>query len=78
MARGLGVKTVAEAVADEGAATTLREIGVDLAQGPWFGMPENLEAALGADGFSGLESPSDGNCKHRRAEEHERFHLPTE
>lgn len=46
VARGLGVQTIAEAVADADAAATLRAIGVDLAQGRRFGMPRSLEDAL--------------------------------
>jgi diguanylate cyclase (GGDEF)-like protein/PAS domain S-box-containing protein len=46
VAQGLGVTTVAEAVSDEQAAATLREIGVDLAQGRHFGMPIGLDIAL--------------------------------
>jgi diguanylate cyclase (GGDEF)-like protein/PAS domain S-box-containing protein len=60
VARGLGVKTVAEAVADEDVAATLREIGVDFAQGRWFGMPENLESALGDRRASNTAAPELG------------------
>jgi diguanylate cyclase (GGDEF)-like protein/PAS domain S-box-containing protein len=46
VAKGLGVATVAESVAEEDVAAALREIGVDLAQGSCFGMPRDLAQEL--------------------------------
>ncbi|HZO06319.1 MAG TPA: EAL domain-containing protein, partial [Solirubrobacterales bacterium] len=46
VAQGLGVATVAEAVAEQDVADALREIGVDLAQGSCFGMPRDLAQEL--------------------------------
>jgi EAL domain-containing protein (putative c-di-GMP-specific phosphodiesterase class I) len=39
LAHALGIRSIAEAVEDEATAERLREIGVDLAQGYYFGRP---------------------------------------
>ena len=46
LARGLGVATVAEAVADSGAVGILAQLGVDFGQGRHFGWPEDLSCAF--------------------------------
>ena len=46
IARGMGMKTVAEFVADEGAARLLREAGVDYAQGYHLGLPRPVSEVL--------------------------------
>ncbi len=48
LARGLGVATVAEAVADAGAVEILDRLGVDFGQGRHFGWPQDLADAFGA------------------------------
>ena len=48
IARGMGKKTVAEFVADEGTVRLLRKIGVDYAQGYHIGAPRALSEALQA------------------------------
>jgi diguanylate cyclase (GGDEF)-like protein/PAS domain S-box-containing protein len=50
IARGMGMKTVAEFVADEEATRLLRAIGVDLAQGYHVGMPRPISEVLQATG----------------------------
>ena len=47
LARGLGVATVAEAVADAGAVSILGQLGVDFGQGRHFGWPCDLADAFG-------------------------------
>jgi diguanylate cyclase (GGDEF)-like protein/PAS domain S-box-containing protein len=47
VARGMGLKTVAEFVGDEDSLRLLRELGVDLAQGYHIGMPMPISDALG-------------------------------
>jgi diguanylate cyclase (GGDEF)-like protein/PAS domain S-box-containing protein len=46
IARGLGKKTVAEFVADQGTTSLLRKIGVDCAQGYYIGEPRLITEAL--------------------------------
>ncbi len=46
LARGLGVATVAEAVADSRAVSILSRLGVDFGQGRHFGWPEDLADAV--------------------------------
>ena len=46
IARGMGKKTVAEFVADEGTVRLLREIGVDCAQGYHIGIPRPVSEVL--------------------------------
>ena len=46
LARGLGVATVAEAVADSGAVGILGQLGVDFGQGRHFGWPQDLADAF--------------------------------
>lgn len=46
LARGLGVATVAEAVADSRAVSILGELGVDFGQGRHFGWPQDLADAF--------------------------------
>ena len=45
MARGLGMRTIAEFVEDELVLEHLREYGVDLAQGYHVGRPQPVEEA---------------------------------
>jgi len=49
VARGLGVRTVAEAIEDQATLDTVRELGVDYGQGFHLGRPVPAEEALGAD-----------------------------
>jgi EAL domain-containing protein (putative c-di-GMP-specific phosphodiesterase class I) len=46
IARGMGKKTVAEFVADEGTVRLLRKIGVDCAQGYHIGVPRPVAEML--------------------------------
>ena len=46
IARGMGMKTIAEFVTSEAAATLLRELGVDCAQGYHIGMPRPIPDVL--------------------------------
>jgi diguanylate cyclase (GGDEF)-like protein/PAS domain S-box-containing protein len=49
LARGLGVATIAEAVADSGAVDILTRLGVDFGQGRHFGWPQDLTKAFGVE-----------------------------
>jgi EAL domain-containing protein (putative c-di-GMP-specific phosphodiesterase class I) len=49
IARGMGKKTIAEFVADEGTVQLLREIGVDYAQGYHLGMPRPVTEIMALD-----------------------------
>lgn len=49
LARGLGVATIAEAVADSGAVDILSRLGVDLGQGRHFGWPQDLTKVFGVE-----------------------------
>jgi diguanylate cyclase (GGDEF)-like protein/PAS domain S-box-containing protein len=51
IAQGMGKKTIAEFVADEGTMHLLREIGVDCAQGYHIGMPRPVSEVLRAGGM---------------------------
>jgi EAL domain-containing protein (putative c-di-GMP-specific phosphodiesterase class I) len=48
IAKGMGKKTIAEFVSDEGATSVLRKIGVDYAQGYHVGRPQPVAEVLAA------------------------------
>ena len=60
LARGLGVATVAEAVADAAAVGVLGQLGVDFGQGRHFGWPRDLTQAFG--GSPEGAAPRDSRC----------------
>ncbi len=58
LARGMGKRTIAEFVGDEATLATLRELGVDYAQGFHLGAPAPLEHWLGLAPGTGCSGPA--------------------
>ena len=54
LTRGLGISAAADGVTDRPAAERLEDLGIEQAQGPFFGVPVPLGVALPSTGIAGI------------------------
>ena len=60
-ARGLGKRTIAEYVEDAETVTLLRELGVDMVQGFYIGVPRPLDEVIATSSSRSPAAPSAGS-----------------